>query len=125
MSNYARNKARAITRNTEPTLTEQSMAKDTDINVIVGRFRITGRVPGAQGQPMSGDFTQMPDDLRGYIEAAKGMKKHWNGLPEKLRNLPMDKLLALTPTELTNILTPPAQPPAQPPAKEPAKEETK
>lgn len=109
MSNYARNKARAITRNTDPSLTEQSMAKDTDINVIVGRFRISGRVPGAQGQPMSGDFTQMPDDLRGYIEAAKGMKQHWNGLPEKLRNLPMDKLLALTPSEITNILTPPRQ----------------
>ena len=113
MSNYARNKARAITRNTDPSLTEQSMAKDTDINVIVGRFRITGRVPGAQGQAMSGDFTQMPEDLRGYIEAAKGMKKHWNGLPEKLRELPMDKLLALTPSEITNILTPPDEPPAK------------
>lgn len=109
MSNYARNKERAITRNTDPSLTEQSMAKDTDINVIVGRFSITGRVPGAQGQPMSGDFTQMPDDLRGFIEAAKEMKEHRNRLPEQLRDLPMDKLLALTPSEITNILTPPTE----------------
>lgn len=109
---YYENRKRAQTVNTEPTLTEQSMARDTDINIIVEKFRITGRVPGAQTEPMAGDFSELPDDLRGFIESAKSIKEVRRKLPPQLREMPIEELLALTPDKLTSILTPPAPTPA-------------
>lgn len=106
MSYYAKNRLRARTINTEPTLTEQSMARDTDINIIVQKFRITGRVPGTQQQPMAGDFTNLPTDLRGFIETAKSIKDVRKQLPPQLREMPIEELLSLTPDKLTSILTP-------------------
>lgn len=111
MSFYAKNRLRARTVNTEPSLTEQSMAKDTDINIIVQKFRTTGRVPGSDTEPMSGDFTELPEDLRGFIECAKSMMDHRAKLPLELRHLPTDQLLNLQPDQLQNILTPPATKP--------------
>lgn len=109
---YRENKQRAQTRTTKPSLTEQSAANETDINVIVAKFKITGRVPGSQQEPLSGDFTQLPRDLRGFIDLAKSMKNLKSKLPKELRDIPDAKLLALTPDQLKNILTPPAPKPA-------------
>lgn len=110
---YYENRKRARTINNEPTLTEQSMAKDTDINIIVSKFRITGRVPAAQHQPMAGDFTNLPTDLRGFIESARTIKDVRKKLPPQLREMPVEDLLALTPDKLTSILTPPEQRPGE------------
>lgn len=120
MSYYAENKLKARTINTQPTMTDQAGARDTDINVIVGKFAITGRVPGSSTEPLSGDFSNLPTDLAGFIHSARNLKRLQRELPEPLRKLPMEKLLTLTNTELTNILTPPAPTPADPP-KEPSK----
>lgn len=114
MGFYYNNRQRARTFNNEPSLTDQSGAKDTDINIIVQKFKITGTVPGAQGQPMGGDFTQFPTDLRDLIHTARDLNAHRQRLPAKLRNIPLEELLALTPEQLNNILTPPAPPPAEP-----------
>lgn len=111
---YRENKERAKTRNDQPTMTEQSQARDTDINVIVGKFIKTGVAPGAAQEPQYGDFSNLPSDLRGFIEVAESLAEKRAALPAKLKNMPMDELLALTPEQLTNILTPPAEPPAQP-----------
>lgn len=113
MGYYYENRLRARTVNNQPSLTEQSMAKDTDINIIVQKFRTTGRVPGSDTEPMSGDFTEMPEDLRGFIECAKSMMDHRAKLPLQLRHLATNQLLNLTPQQLTNILTPPAPKPAE------------
>jgi len=113
MSNYTRNKKAAITYNNSPTLTDQSQANSTDINVIVGQFNISGRVPGAAGEPMTGDFTQYPRDLREMIDMGRSLEAKRRQLPKELRDKPMEELLALTPEQLKTILTPP-QPKAEP-----------
>lgn len=109
---YLERREATRTRTTMPTRTDQSGAKDTDINVIVGRFLKTGMVPGAQGQAMGGDFTNLPLDLRAYIETARSLDKIRTRLPKELREKPIEELLRLTTHELTTILTPPAAPPA-------------
>lgn len=101
---YKRNRLRAQTTNTDPTLTEQSMAKDTDINIIVQKFRITGRVPGAQQTPIAGDFTNLPTDLREMIETSRDLKRRRAQLPPELREMPIEELLALTPDKLRETL---------------------
>jgi len=110
--NYYTNRKRARTINTTPTMTDQAGARETDINVIVGQFQISGMVPGATGEPMNGDFTNLPTDLREMIELARAMPDIRKALPDKLRDMSIQDLLQLTPDKLTEILTPPADPPA-------------
>lgn len=118
MSKYHENKMRARTRNTDPSMTDQSQARDTDINVIVGRFQVTGRVPSAPTPAMSGDFSEIPlDGLRGFIHRARKLAQHLRNLPECLRGMPPEELLALTPEQLKDKLTPPPTP--EPPKGEP------
>lgn len=112
MNTYKLNKERAKFTNTEPTMTDQAGARETDINVIVARYGISAQMPVAGAQPMYGDFTALPEDLREYIETARSFANHRQNLPEAIRDMPIEELLALTPEELTNKLTPPAPTPA-------------
>lgn len=105
-TNYHRNKQRAIYNNTEPSMTDQGAARDTDINVIVKSFLIHGQAPGTTQEALYADFTEMPDDLAGYIERSKQLEQHRRLLPKQLQDLPLEELLALTPEKLTAILTP-------------------
>jgi len=111
MSLYKKRKLAAGYRSTEPSMTEQSMAQETDINVIISRFAISRTVPGSSRQPMSGDFSNLPTDLRGFIEAGKRLGQLRARLPEKLRNMSNEELFALTSEQLKTILTPPAPQP--------------
>lgn len=120
MSNYAKNKQLAITMDTTPTVTDQAGANDTDINVIVRRYGSTGMVPGAPTPPMGGDFTELPEDLRGFIETSRDLNRRMEKLPPQLRDLNINQLLALTPDEVANKLTPPAPPPDNKPTDKPA-----
>lgn len=110
---YAENKLRSQIKTTKPTLTDQSQAHETDINVIVKRFATTGRVPGAQQAPISGDFSELPVDLRGFLEEAKQVKRLQKQLPKELQGKTVEQILALTPDELQTILTP-VEPPTKP-----------
>lgn len=103
---YAENKLNAMTRTTKPTLADQSQAHETDINVIVKRFAVTGRAPGTQRPPLSGDFSELPTDLRGFLEEAKQVKRLQKQLPKELQGKTVEQILALTPDELQTILTP-------------------
>jgi len=108
MSIWKKNKAKAVYRNTDPTLTDQSGARDTDINVIVGQFLKHGQVMGGAKKPMFGqDYSELPRDLRGFIEMGKDLETHRRNLPEQLQGIKTQDLLALTPEQLKNILTPP------------------
>lgn len=111
-SNYRKNKERAVFRNNQPTKTDQSQGHETDINVIVKRYGIGGGAPGAPGQPMYGDFTEIPDNLRDMLELTRKLEDHRARLPEQLRAMPPEELLALQPADLKRILTPPATTPA-------------
>lgn len=111
---YQENKARAKTKNTEPTMTDQSAARETDINVIVQRYAVHGTMPGSAQQPISGDFTELPTDLRAMIEKTREVADLRKKLPKELRSMTMPELMALTPEQLKNKLTPPEAP--KPPA---------
>jgi len=120
MHDHAAIKRATATHNNKPTLTDQSQAKDTDINIIVKRFGVTGKVPGADGQAMSGDFTNLPRDLREMIDRSRDITKLRSKLPAALKGKSVEELLTLTPDQLTNILTPPANTPADTPKEEKA-----
>lgn len=104
---FQANKRRAITHTTKPTETDQSQARDTDINVIVKQFLVHGQAPGHNKQPINADFTQLPTDLRGFIEMGQSLAELKAKLPDQVRELPTEELLALTPEQLLNKLTPP------------------
>lgn len=118
MGYYYENRKRAATRNTKPTLTDQAGAKDTDINVIVGRMLKTNTVPGSASQPMYGDFADLPRDLAGFIQTARNLNTLQRKLPKELQDMKIEEMLALTPDKLKDILTPPPPPPAPEPKKE-------
>lgn len=124
MTRYHENKHRAITKSAKPTLTDQSAAKDTDINIIVGQFLTHGHAPGNARQPIEdADFTKMPRDLRGFIEEARSLDEHKRKLPDQLKDMQVEEILRLTPEQLTTILTPPK--PAEPAAPAPQPEGAK
>jgi len=104
--NWQKNKELAITRDTTPTMTDQAGARDTDINVIVGQFLTTGRVPGTTKEPIYEDFSQLPKDLRGFIEMGRALEEHRKELPAQLRGIPIDRLVGLTKDQIDAILAP-------------------
>lgn len=111
MPYYYQNRKRAQTKNTDPTKTDQAAAKSTDINVLVGQFRVGGQVLGHGGVPMYEDFTQLPVGLRDMIEYTRNLNHIRGQLPPQLRELPLDQILNLTPAQLRDILTPDAEKP--------------
>lgn len=118
MSRYHENKRRAITHNTDPTLTDQAGAAQTDINIIMNQFLKTGQVPGTDAVPMYGDFTDIPDDFRGMLEMSRDVMEYRNQLPQPLRELPIEEILTLTPEDVQKKLAPP-DPPANKPKEPP------
>lgn len=99
------------TYNDLPSLTDQAGAHDTDINVIVKGYLRHGQVPGAKQPPTFGeDYSQLPTDLRGFLELAKSVEAKRQTLPEKIRNWSTDELALLTPSDLAKILAPPPKP---------------
>lgn len=100
------NKARAAYFETQPSKTDQSQANDTDINVIMKRYTVTGVAPGAATGPQYQDFTELPQDLRGLIEQTRSIKHLRGTLPDALRDKPMEELLTLTPAQLMALHTP-------------------
>lgn len=111
MNRYYYERARKLaTVNTEPSLTDQSQARETDINVIVGRFIKTGQA-AVPGSPMYGDFSQLPSDLRGFIHTAQRLDEYRSHLPQELAEMTTEDLLRLTPAELTAKLQPHANEP--------------
>lgn len=117
MSKYHQNKARARTFTTTPTLTDQAAARETDINVIVGRMLPSGTIPGLKNPGIYADWTSVPTDLRGLFEQARSLVKHRRELPEELRHIPLEQLVHLTNEQIVRILTP-AQPDKQTPPTE-------
>ena len=97
------------TENNEPTLTDQSAAKATDINIIVNQFLRTGQQPAGR-QKHYADFTELPTDLRGFIEMGRSIAKHQAELPEQLREIPVEYLVRMSNEQINAMLTPPDKP---------------
>lgn len=111
---YLARKQAAKFRTTKPTMTDQSQAADTDVNIIMGKFGIGGTVTVTGKQPIYGDFTGLPQNLADMIRMARRRAELRQTLPQQLREMPEEQLFALTKDELTKILTPPHEPSAQP-----------
>lgn len=103
---YTYNKLAAVYDDDTPTLTDQSAERDTDINVIVNQFMRTGQLTEGATPRTQGDFTQVPNNLREMIELGRSISKHRSRLPEQLRGMTDNEILALTPDALRKILTP-------------------
>lgn len=113
LSNYR--KMKALTREKliqkKPTLTDQAAASETDINVVVPRFLRQGGALSGNDSPMSGDFTNLPDNLRDMIELTREMGRLRQELPQQLRTRSYEDLASMTYEQAASILTPPAPPP--------------
>lgn len=107
MNRYKTNKAKAAYKTKAASLTDQSQANDTDINVIVQRYGVTRTAPGAAHAPMYEDFSELPEDLRAMIEQSRSITRLRRQLPQPLKEIPIEKLLALTTEEIETILQPP------------------
>lgn len=67
-----------------PSMTVQSMAEDADINVIVQRFGLTGKMPDNPRIPTFQDFEDI-GDFRTAIESVKLAQEAFNEYPAELR----------------------------------------
>lgn len=105
--NYKANKARAVFVNAAPSMTDQSQAADTDVNVIVKKYAVHGTAPGMGSPPMYLDFTAIPENLRAMMEEGKKLRRYRANLPEQLREKPLEELLLLSKEDIEKILTPP------------------
>lgn len=101
-----------------PTMTDQSGAKDADLNVIVERMIRTGTVTQAKDQPMYGDFSELPRDYREFIHQARSLEKLRGELPKELAALTVEDLVVMDNRALADYLKP-KEPPQE--VKEPQK----
>lgn len=68
----------------EPTLTQQQFKDETDINVIVERFGVTGQLPDAIIPPTYGDYTNVPD-FQTALNVVLQAEEAFMELPAKIR----------------------------------------
>lgn len=105
-------RARGRTSNDGKSLADQSQADDTNINVILRKYGVTGVAQGVAGPPQYLDHTQLPEDLREAYEQIRSVGRLRDSLPDQLRAKPLEELNALTLEQLNTILHPPAPTPA-------------
>lgn len=71
----------------DPTLTQQSFREDSDINVILERFNITGELPSSSlGEPQYGDFLESQVDYKSALDVVMSAQSAFNALPARLRS---------------------------------------
>lgn len=105
----------AAIKNTEPTLTDQAGAASTDLNIIMKQFLKTGTIPGAKGEPIYGDFTEIVTDYRDMLERSRTLADIRKQLPHALQQLPIEELLALNGEQLAAYLRPVSEPETEKP----------
>jgi len=112
--NHNERQAKGRTYNDGPNITDQSQAQDTDINVILKKYGVTGVARGTTNAPEYLDHTELPQDLRQALDMAHRAQDLQKSLPPQLRDKTLEELTRLTHTEIQTILTPPAAPPDKP-----------
>lgn len=115
MSTHEERRAKARTVNNEPTMTDQSAASQTDLNLILQRYAQSGTLNSHGKEPMYMDWTEYPEDYRDFIHKTREISELRERLPQELRDIPTEQLLYITPEELHARLKPKdAQPLVQP-----------
>jgi len=123
---YTHNRERSkafSTVNTEESMTQQSDAADTDINIIMKKYGASGQLPQVQVAPLFGDFTTALD-FREMQEKIREGKNAFEELPVDVR-----RRFGYDPAEFIAFATEPAnkeelrkmgiEPPAPAPVPEP------
>jgi len=84
--NYDMDKASDETgqANNEPSMTQQHFKEDADINTIVERFGITGKLPDDLRQPVAGDYEDVVD-FHTAMNAVLAAKAEFMKLPGNIR----------------------------------------
>lgn len=65
-------------------LTVQSMSEDADINVLMHRFGVTGKMPESVRLPEYGDYSEVTD-YRSALDAIREAERDFMRLPAKVR----------------------------------------
>jgi phage internal scaffolding protein len=68
----------------DPSLAQQHMKDECDINVIVERFGVTGELPSAPVSPQFGDFSGV-SDYHSALNAIRASEEAFMALPAKIR----------------------------------------
>ena len=68
-----------------PSMTVQSMAEDLDLNIVMKRFGVTGKLPENPRIPSYGDFSDV-FDFRTAQEAVIAAQRGFDDLPHELRS---------------------------------------
>ncbi len=68
----------------DPSLAQQHMKDECDINVIVERFGVTGELPVAPLEPTYGDFSGV-SDYHSAMNAIRASEEAFMALPAKIR----------------------------------------
>lgn len=68
----------------DPSLAQQHMKDEADINVIVERFGLTGRMPAVKLEPMFGDFSNV-GDYQSALAAISLAESQFAALPAEIR----------------------------------------
>lgn len=68
----------------DPSLAQQHMKDECDINVIVERFGVTGQFPVAPLEPTYGDFSGV-NDYHSALNAIRASEEAFMALPAKIR----------------------------------------
>lgn len=66
--------------------TVQSQKEEADINTIVKRFGVTGRLPVVPNLPEYGDFTDSPRDYREALERLEAAETAFYTVPSEIRS---------------------------------------
>jgi phage internal scaffolding protein len=68
----------------DPSLAQQHMKDECDINVIVERFGVTGQIPVTPLEPSYGDFSGV-SDYHTALNAIRASEEAFMALPAKIR----------------------------------------
>lgn len=68
----------------DPSLAQQNMKDDVDINVMLEKFKVTGVMPQNVVLPQYGDFTGV-SDYRSAMDAVRKARESFMDLPAHLR----------------------------------------
>lgn len=93
---------RVYTKNDEPSLTDQSWAKDCDVNNIIAKYIKTGQISHlAKHQGQYADVSAIPD-LQSALDQVTKAQQAFDDLPSNLR-----KRFGNSPVEMVNFLSDP------------------
>lgn len=68
------------TVNDEPSLTVQSQKDETDINVLVRRFGLTGQIMGVPRPPLEGDFSVEAFDFQSSMNLIRSAQESFDAM---------------------------------------------